>query len=250
MGCGSPEKKIVGANNASCPSRHRMSQFWKHFGDGRNPPWKRQERFSECLLNSECLLKQQSILTNSLYSLSLLCVSEKVFMVYFLSVFLYIRQMSTWWMRKSMKSGVDILVRAVREQGVLHFWNFCVSIVLRTGWEFSCSSSWYGLSWGRICPSHLRWCGWSWWFHGRLDSTRRLVGGACFGVVGVVLMMVNYEGGGVVVLWCLVSGGKGLIWMWVKWDKWKDGVFIVFCFSFLVDKKRSIHPDLPCKVVL
>ena len=37
---------------------------------------------------------------------------------------------------------------------------------------------------------------------------RQLVGGACFGMVGVVLTMMHYECGGVVVLWGLVSGGK------------------------------------------
>ena len=36
-------------------------------------------------------------------SLSLLCVSAKVVMVYFLSAFLYIRQMSAWWMGKITK---------------------------------------------------------------------------------------------------------------------------------------------------
>ena len=37
---------------------------------------------------------------------------------------------------------------------------------------------------------------------------RQLVGGACFGMVGVVLTMMNYEGGGVVVLWWLVWRGR------------------------------------------
>jgi hypothetical protein len=29
--------------------------------------------------------------------------------------------------------------------------------------------------------------------------------------------------------------------MWIRWDKWEDGAFIVCCFSFLADKIAYIH---------
>ena len=54
-----------------------------------------------------------------------------------------------------------------------------------------------------------------------------LLEGHVFGMGGVVLMMMNYEGGRVVVLWWLVLGGKS---PFEKWDKRKDGVCSVFCF--------------------
>ena len=67
-------------------------------------------------------------------------------------------------------------------------------------------------------------------------------------MVGVVLMMLNYEGGGVVVLWCLVLGGKSLFECGSSGTNGRMEYLLFFVSHFSRAKKGQFIQIFPAKL--